>query len=177
MKFFINSERTPFSGTEEEFLAIKDGFWKKVFTKDDGKFHRENGPAVIYSNGDQEWCQDGQYHRIGGPARFSIDGVEGWFQNGKKHRENGPAIIDSDGHQEYWINGNKHRIDGPAIIKSDGTQEWYICGYVAKNLAVNANYIKERFGINIFDQDCLIEIDSLFDQLKESENVSKILSE
>ncbi|MEI8270737.1 MAG: hypothetical protein WCG45_05180 [bacterium] len=30
--------------------------------------HREDGPAVEYSNGDQEWWWLGQKHRFGGPA-------------------------------------------------------------------------------------------------------------
>ncbi len=34
----------------------------------DGKFHRLDGPAVIYSNGSKEWWQNGRLHRKDGPA-------------------------------------------------------------------------------------------------------------
>ena len=53
----------------------------KLYYKDD-KLHREDGPAVIYSNGN-----------------FSY-----WI-DGKKHREGGPAVIYSNGILEYWIEG------------------------------------------------------------------------
>ena len=33
-----------------------------------GKFHRDNGPAVIHASGDEYWYQNGEYHREDGPA-------------------------------------------------------------------------------------------------------------
>jgi len=44
-----------------------------------GKYHRENGPAIIWPNGDKEW-----------------------YLNGRCHREDGPADIFSDGTKNYW---------------------------------------------------------------------------
>jgi len=41
-----------------------DGEWWKL----NGKYHRVDGPAVIWSDGTSEWHLHGQYHRIGGPA-------------------------------------------------------------------------------------------------------------
>jgi len=46
-------------------------------------YHREDGPAAIYSNGDKEW-----------------------YIKGLLHREDGPAVIYSDGELEWWLNGN-----------------------------------------------------------------------
>ena len=66
------------------------------------KLHREDGPAIIYSNGSKVW-----------------------YRNGLCHRDDGPAVIDSDGFKAWYKNGLYHRDDGPAIIHNDGTKEWY----------------------------------------------------
>ena len=67
-----------------------------------GKFHRDDGPAVIYS-----------------------DGSKVWYKNDKLHRDDGPAVIDTDGYKVWYKNGERHRDDGPAIIYSDGRKIWY----------------------------------------------------
>jgi len=51
-----------------------DKIWKK-----NGVPHREDGPAVIYENGD-----------------------EAWYYNGRQHREDGPAVEWEDGVTKYW---------------------------------------------------------------------------
>jgi len=89
------------------------------------KRHREDGPAVIYSNGNQEWYQNGKLHREDGPAIISNDGTQFWYQNGKQHREDGPAFIGLDGTQIWRQNGKHHREDGPVIIRSNGYKAWY----------------------------------------------------
>ena len=50
--------------------------------------HREEGPAVIYSNGDKAW-----------------------YQHGKFHRENGPAIEFGNFHFEWWYQGKRILVD------------------------------------------------------------------
>lgn len=50
--------------------------------------HKEDGPAIIWPNGDQYW-----------------------HKNGKLHREDGPAIILSNGEIEWWLNGHYHRFN------------------------------------------------------------------
>ena len=78
----------------------------KYWELPNGKFHREDGPAIEYGSGDKEW----------------------WV-NGKLHRENGPAIEDDDDESKYWyINGKRHREDGPACEYSDGRKYWYLSG-------------------------------------------------
>ena len=57
-----------------------------------GQLHRDEGPAIMYAGGGQEWWQNGQLHREDGPAVVWADGTKMWYQNGKLHRENGPAI-------------------------------------------------------------------------------------
>ena len=48
----------------------------------------------------------GQFHRIHGPAVIYSDGCEDWFQNGLLHREDGPAVIVNDG-RKYWYFNNE----------------------------------------------------------------------
>ena len=98
---------------------LKDG--TKVWRNENGQFHREDGPAVIYPNGDKFWCINDQYHREDGPAIIYENGTQIWWINGKLNREDGPAIIYFDGPKEWWVNGKRHRLDGPAI-----DTYWYI---------------------------------------------------
>ena len=94
----------------------------------DDKKHREDGPAVIYSNGDIEYRIEGKLHREDGPAViYANGGVEYWIE-GKLHREDEPAAIYSSGTVEYYVEGELHREDGPAVIYPNGTLEYWIDG-------------------------------------------------
>ena len=90
-----------------------------------GVFHRDDGPAVIYSSGSKAWYKYGKLHRDDGPAIIDIDSYRAWYKNGKRHRDDGPAVIRNDGYKAWYKNGKRHRDDGPAIIYSDGNKEWY----------------------------------------------------
>ena len=78
------------------------------YTDGDGKFHRSDGPSIIWRNGDTEWYCHGTHHRIGGPA-----------------------VEDHLG-EEWYFEGNRHRLDGPAVtlLQNDGTiaRIWYYWG-------------------------------------------------
>ena len=50
----------------------------------DGKFHREDGPAVEYPDGSKVWYLHGKCHREDGPAGERPDGTKLWYLNGKK---------------------------------------------------------------------------------------------
>jgi len=77
-----------------------------------GKLHRENGPAVEWSNGDRE----------------------DWYLNGKLHREDGPAVEYADGHKRWFINNeeltesqfnqriNKNLTPSVKVIEIDGVK-------------------------------------------------------
>ena len=101
-------------------IVDKDKFWYK-----DGDLHREDGPAIEYSNGTEEWYKDGKLHREDGPASVDADGSKSWYKDGKRHRDDGPAIERKDGTLEWWKNGELHRDDGPAIENVNGTLEWH----------------------------------------------------
>ena len=83
---------------EDVELKINEYGTKFYYIKGTDILHREDGPAIEFSNGSKEW-----------------------FQHGKNHRLNGPAIEWVDGYKEYWINDkyipNVNSIE-EAIIKS-----------------------------------------------------------
>ena len=93
-----------------------------------GQLHRDEGPAIVYTSGAQEWYQNGGLHCTTGPAIIWANGDLEWWQNGKRHREDGPAVVWHDGHKEWWVNDRLHRIDGPALTRDNGTLEWWIHG-------------------------------------------------
>ena len=49
----------------------------------DGKYHREDGPAIEYATGERGWCINGLLHRLDGPAIEGIDGRKYWYFHGK----------------------------------------------------------------------------------------------
>ena len=51
------------------------------------------------------WYINGKMHREDGPAIEYSDGYKAWFVNGKLHREDGPAIEDSNDDKAWYING------------------------------------------------------------------------
>ena len=71
----------------------------------DGKFHRENGPAIAWKDGHTEWRLNDKLHRADGPAIIMADGTEFWLLKGKLHREDGPAIIRTSGYKAWYKNG------------------------------------------------------------------------
>ena len=76
-------------------------FWKTA----EGKFHREDGPAIEYHDGDKEWYFNGFLHREDGPA-IDWDGKKFWYRNGLYHREDGPAV-EWDDLKEWHLYGAK----------------------------------------------------------------------
>ena len=49
------------------------------FYSTNGKLHRENGPAIEYTDGSKEWYVNGNLHRKDGPACEYTDGDTYWF--------------------------------------------------------------------------------------------------
>ena len=68
-----------------------------------------------------------QLHREDGPAIEYSDGAKCWYRNGKLHREDGPAVIYHNGTRKWMLNGIPHRTDGPAV-ESGSYCEWHIWG-------------------------------------------------
>jgi len=80
-----------------------------------GKYHREDGPAVEYANGDKEWWLNGKRHRVGGPAVEYANGTKAWYINDNRHREDGPAIEYANGDKLWYLNG-KYIINDPLVF-------------------------------------------------------------
>ena len=70
----------------------------------DGFLHKEDGPAIKWNNGDEEWFIYGKLHQLECPA-ITRYGTKQWFKNGRRHRIDGPAVEYANGHKEWWING------------------------------------------------------------------------
>jgi hypothetical protein len=67
--------------------------------------HRENGPAVIHSDGSKFWYLNNKRHREDGPAVESGNGDRFWYKNGLIHREYGPALKYANGNKYWYLNG------------------------------------------------------------------------
>ena len=68
------------------------------------EYHRLDGPAVEYTNGDKYWWVNGLRHREDGHAVEYINGYKAWYINGKYHREDGPAVEYASGDKEWFLN-------------------------------------------------------------------------
>ena len=80
-----------------------------IWRTKDGKFHREDGPAVEWANGDKSWYINDKLHRTDGPAIEYASGSKEWYQNGQLHRTDGPAVIKND--FEFWyINDELQKV-------------------------------------------------------------------
>ena len=71
------------------------------------KIHREDGPAVEWDCGSEEWFWNGVRHRTDGPACTFNEGSTEWYINGKLHREDGPAFVWGEDAQ-WWLEGKEY---------------------------------------------------------------------
>ena len=94
----------------------------------EGQLHREDGPAVEWSDGTKSWYQYEKRHREDGPAVEYANGDKCWYKNGLQHREDGPAVEWASGDKYWYQNGKLHREDGPAIECANRHKAWYING-------------------------------------------------
>ena len=67
---------------ENEYGYYEDDYGTKRWYKNIG-LHREDGPAVVYSDGSQIWLVDNNIHREDGPAIIHSNGTHKWYVNGK----------------------------------------------------------------------------------------------
>ena len=101
---------------------------------------------TIYPDGRITYTlDDGRYHREDGPARIWPDKREKWYMYDELHRIKGPAFITPD-RLEWWVDGMVSRLDGPAIIDSTEKIEWWIG---MTEFETEDDYISELFLIEI----------------------------
>lgn len=69
----------------------------------------------VEKSGNVVWYLHGKFHREGGPAIEWSDGDKGWFHHGDLHRLDGPAMESEN--EEWWIHGNLLDEDEVEIAK------------------------------------------------------------
>ena len=77
---------------QDVFEALKyrvevNSFGTRRYYNSNGEFHRIDGPAVEWTNGNKLWCQNGLKHRTDGPAIELTDGTKEWYINGVRLSE------------------------------------------------------------------------------------------
>ena len=60
--------------------------------------------------------ENGKWHREDGPAIKCNDGSESWWIHGQLHKEDGPAIVDGSGYKAWWKNGKQIRVEFPSGV-------------------------------------------------------------
>jgi hypothetical protein len=78
------------------------------WSNSEGLFHRTDGPAIEYADGDKKWYVDGKFHRTDGPAIEYANGGKSWYVEGKRHRTDGPAVEWSDGTKKWYLEGKEY---------------------------------------------------------------------
>jgi hypothetical protein len=82
----------------------------------------------VHTNGDKFWYLNDKLHREDGPAIEYSDGDKAWYLNGLRHREDGPAFEYTNGNKFWYLNGKQHREDGPAVEWISGSKAWFLNG-------------------------------------------------
>jgi hypothetical protein len=68
--------------------SIKEEFVNRIeYRNEQGKLHREGGPAIEYHDGTKSWYINGQWHREDGPSFEWRDGTKSWYLNDKRYSE------------------------------------------------------------------------------------------
>jgi len=81
-----------------------------------GQFHRDDGPAIEYTDGTKKWYLNGFLHRTDGPAVEYADGGELWYADNRLHRDDGPAVKFANGEKHWYKKGIQYSKDFKAII-------------------------------------------------------------
>lgn len=64
--------------------------------------------SIVWPNGDQVWKLNGRLHREDGPAIVYSWGFQGWYFHGKRHRLDGPAEQDDLHGLSSWLVDDLH---------------------------------------------------------------------
>ena len=69
----------------------------------------------VLNDGTKHWFLNGKRHREDGPAVEYSNGRKEWYSNGERHREDGPAIERNNGTKEWYLNGMQQKPPKPVI--------------------------------------------------------------
>jgi len=81
--------------------AIKVKYWVDYI-----KEHPSFTGCLIDKDNDIAWYKNGKYHREDGPAVELVNGSKAWYLKGVRHREDGPAIEFASGDKWWFLNDN-----------------------------------------------------------------------
>jgi len=68
---------------DNQYFIEIDNFGNKLWRNKDGEFHRLDGPAVEFADGDKQWWIKGNLHRSDGPA-IELGSYKAWWKDGRK---------------------------------------------------------------------------------------------
>ena len=68
-----------------------------------GKWHRDDGPAVIYPDGSQCWYKEGTRHRDDGPAVIKADGTQYWYKDDLPYQPSAHELMVYKMNEKEWI--------------------------------------------------------------------------
>jgi hypothetical protein len=91
----------------------------------------QQSKCIIQDDGTHEWFLNGKLHRTDGPARIYTNGTQAWCIHRKKHRTDGPALIWADGRKTWWLNDQPYFFNDwlDAIPASDQERTFLMLKY------------------------------------------------
>lgn len=121
--------------------AMTYGKVSSRWLNNNGEVHRDNGPAIVLSNGDTYYYKNGEIHRDYAPAVITRDYACYW-QNGEKHRDGGPAEF-------HWV-----KYGGTSYAKNITTKVWYKHGKIHCESGYAIEY-SDEYGWNYSGRYCI----------------------
>ena len=97
---------------------------------------------TITADGTKKWYLNGKFHREDGPAIEYADGAKEWFLNGERHREDGPAVEFADG-SKFWYLNDVHVTQADHKRRTTAVQELTIAEIEAL-LGYQVKIVKEN---------------------------------
>jgi hypothetical protein len=81
----------------------------------------------------REHYQEGRLHREDGPACIFPDGTQMWYVHGELSREDGPAIVCGNGYTFWALNGRL--VDREDVLDTPDKVEQYILNQTIERLS------------------------------------------
>lgn len=103
-EYHLNGKHHRIGGPSIEYNTRSRGF---IFITVDIPNTKGSKKALFCGMGKSIWAIHGKFHREDGPAVIFWNGLQVWCINDKPHRTDGPAVIHPNGQVEYWENGIK----------------------------------------------------------------------
>jgi len=95
----------------EKYIVTVENNGTIIWRNEKGKYHRLEGPAIEWANGDKSWYKEGLRHRMDGPAREFTDGNKEWYINGVKlSEEEFNKRVNGCGGKVVEIDGVKYKL-------------------------------------------------------------------